>query len=111
MRVEDLVGFLKMFKLEEYLPGTTINGKEPNLDRVLLLVVRTDAGTSNISLRICMSLKAKEFTDLRKKALIQRKDRVLKGSNSEISTIPEIAALKSSSMVNGKIYFALTFVV
>ena len=46
MRVEDLVGFLKMFKLEAYLPGTTRNGKEPTLDRDWLIVVRTHMSTN-----------------------------------------------------------------
>ena len=49
-----------------------------------------------------MSLKTQEFLAFRKKALIQRKERVMKSTNSEITTIKEIAeALKNTSMVNG----------
>ena len=41
---------------------------------------------------MCMSLKAKEFTALRKKAMISRKERYMKQSGSEVITLPEIAA-------------------
>ena len=52
---------------------------------------------------MCMSLKAKEFTALRKKAMISRKERYMKQSGSEVITLPEIAAkLKETPMVRGK---------
>ncbi len=52
---------------------------------------------------MCMSLKTAEFLELRKKSLLARRDRMLVGSNSNVETLSEIAAaLKSTSMVNGK---------
>ena len=50
-----------------------------------------------------MSLKPGPFTDLRKKALIQRKERYLAKSNSQVITMAEIAAkLKETSLFSGK---------
>ena len=49
-----------------------------------------------------MSLKSKEFLLLRKKAMTVRKDKFLKKSGSEVTTIAEIAAkLKETPMVRG----------
>ena len=52
---------------------------------------------------MCMSLKAKEFTALRKKAMISRKERYMKQSGSEMIKLPEIAPkLKETPMVRVK---------
>ena len=103
MRSEDLVAFIKHHCLEAYLQGATRNGKEPTLDRDWLLVVSETGASTHSYIIECMSLKTTEFTSFRKKALISRKERVMKSSHSEVITIKEIAdALKSTSMVNGR---------
>ena len=49
------------------------------------------------------TLGKEKFHQFRKKAMVQRKNRILKNSNSIIKTRQEIIeALKSTSMVNGK---------
>ena len=51
-----------------------------------------------------MTLRKDKFLVLRKNAMEERKERVTQWSNSEVTTISEIAeALKKTSMINGKI--------
>ena len=50
-----------------------------------------------------MTLRKDKFLVLRKNAMEERKERVTQCSNSEVTTISEIAeALKKTSMINGK---------
>ena len=50
-----------------------------------------------------MSLKAKEFTKLRNKAMQARKERYEEKKHELIDTLPEIAAkLKDTPMIKGK---------
>ena len=51
-----------------------------------------------------MSLRKDQFLLVRKQAMEERKDRVTSWSNSEVTTVSEIAeALKKTSMINGRI--------
>ena len=53
-----------------------------------------------------MTLKRDEFLMMRKKAMLKRRERILKYTNSQVVTTLEIAAaIKLSCMVNGMIQF------
>ncbi len=48
------------------------------------------------------TLKTKEYTEMRKKAMEARKKRIVERTNAEFEVLPEIAkALKESNMIAG----------
>ena len=50
-----------------------------------------------------MTLKGEAFKKIRVKAMEERKERILKNTNAEVTTLNEIAEqLRRTSMVNGK---------
>jgi hypothetical protein len=50
-----------------------------------------------------MTLKGEAFKKIRVKAMEERKERILKNTNAEVTTLNEIAEqLRHTSMVNGK---------
>jgi hypothetical protein len=52
-----------------------------------------------------MTVKGEAFKKMRLTAMKERKDRILKNTNAEVTTLNEIAEqLRRTSMVNGKLF-------